>query len=365
MLAEELVASKVAAVVTGGATRAESVRAALAEIPDEALVVIVHDAARPLVDDAVIERVCSPLARGLRRRRAGAPARRHGQAGRARPRRRDGRPLAISSRCRRPQAFTATALRAAYAGDGPVAATDCASLVEARGGRVRVVDGDVRLAQDHDRGRSRARRIVALRAVFFDVGETLVDEERWWRVLAERDGPAAARRVGGARRDDRARRGAQRALGPPRDRAAVRLVGRARRTSSTTSTRTRSHASRPCARSGLRVGIVGNQTAALEQWARDAGASGRRHLVVGEPRRAQAGSARSSSGSSSSPAVRRARSPTSATGSTTTCSRRAAAGLVAVHVRRGPWGRLQRTPPEAAIGLDDLASLPDALASLR
>jgi len=27
---------------------------------------------------------------------------------------------------------------------------------------------------------------VALRAVFFDVGETLVDEERWWRVLAER-----------------------------------------------------------------------------------------------------------------------------------------------------------------------------------
>jgi FMN phosphatase YigB (HAD superfamily) len=42
----------------------------------------------------------------------------------------------------------------------------------------------------------------------------------------------------------------------------------------------------------------------------------------------------------------------------------AAAGLVAVHVRRGPWGRLQRTPPEAAFGVDDLASLPQALASL-
>ena len=64
VLAEELVASKVAAVVTGGATRAESVRAALAEIPDDALVVIVHDAARPLVDDAVIERVLAPLAEG-------------------------------------------------------------------------------------------------------------------------------------------------------------------------------------------------------------------------------------------------------------------------------------------------------------
>jgi FMN phosphatase YigB (HAD superfamily) len=42
----------------------------------------------------------------------------------------------------------------------------------------------------------------------------------------------------------------------------------------------------------------------------------------------------------------------------------AAAGMVAVHVRRGPWGRLQRTPAEAALVLDDLASLPDALASL-
>jgi 2-C-methyl-D-erythritol 4-phosphate cytidylyltransferase len=44
-----------------------------------------------------------------------------------------------------PQAFTAVVLRAAYAGVDPVAATDCASLVEERGGRIRVVDGDVRL----------------------------------------------------------------------------------------------------------------------------------------------------------------------------------------------------------------------------
>jgi len=42
----------------------------------------------------------------------------------------------------------------------------------------------------------------------------------------------------------------------------------------------------------------------------------------------------------------------------------AAAGLAAIHVRRGPWGRLQATPPEATFGLDDLASLADALASL-
>ena len=64
VLAEELVASKVAAVVRAGRRGRESVRAALAEVPDDALVVIVHDAARPLVDDAVIERVLAPLAEG-------------------------------------------------------------------------------------------------------------------------------------------------------------------------------------------------------------------------------------------------------------------------------------------------------------
>ena len=49
LLAEELAVSKVVACVPGGATRAESVAAALAEVPDEAVVVLVHDAARPLL----------------------------------------------------------------------------------------------------------------------------------------------------------------------------------------------------------------------------------------------------------------------------------------------------------------------------
>jgi FMN phosphatase YigB (HAD superfamily) len=45
----------------------------------------------------------------------------------------------------------------------------------------------------------------------------------------------------------------------------------------------------------------------------------------------------------------------------------AAAGMVAVHVRRGPWARLQPTLPEAAAALriDTLADLPAALDSLR
>jgi len=43
-----------------------------------------------------------------------------------------------------PQAFRAETLLAAYAGD-LTGATDCASLVERAGGRVRVVEGDQRL----------------------------------------------------------------------------------------------------------------------------------------------------------------------------------------------------------------------------
>jgi 2-C-methyl-D-erythritol 4-phosphate cytidylyltransferase len=44
-----------------------------------------------------------------------------------------------------PQAFVAAALRSALARDDSSRATDCASSVEARGGRVKVVQGDPRL----------------------------------------------------------------------------------------------------------------------------------------------------------------------------------------------------------------------------
>jgi HAD superfamily hydrolase (TIGR01549 family) len=37
-----------------------------------------------------------------------------------------------------------------------------------------------------------------------------------------------------------------------------------------------------------------------------------------------------------------------------------AAGMVAVHVRRGPWGRVQETPP-GAIEIESLHELPDVL----
>ncbi len=48
-----------------------------------------------------------------------------------------------------PQAFVAPVLREAVAGDVSTA-SDCASLVESRGGRVKVVEGDRRLLKVTD-----------------------------------------------------------------------------------------------------------------------------------------------------------------------------------------------------------------------
>lgn len=143
LLAEELVASKVAAVVTGGATRAASVAAALADVAADALVVIVHDAARPLVSDAVIERVLAPLGEGYDGVVPGVPVTDTVKrvSGDVVAETLDRSGLVI---VQTPQAFPADRLRAAYAGDLS-GATDCASLVERAGGRVRVVDGDARL----------------------------------------------------------------------------------------------------------------------------------------------------------------------------------------------------------------------------
>ena len=143
LLSEELAATKVVSCVTGGATRAESVRAALADVPDEALVVLVHDAARPLVDDAVVERVLGPLSEGYEGVVPALPVpdtlKRVEGSSVVETVARDGLVIAQT-----PQAFRASALRRAYAGDLSDA-TDCASLVERAGGRVAVVEGDPRL----------------------------------------------------------------------------------------------------------------------------------------------------------------------------------------------------------------------------
>lgn len=141
LLAEELGAGKVSAVVAGGSTRAESVRRGVAEVPGAATVILVHDAARPLLPEEVIERVLAPLSEGWE---GVVPA----------------LPLADTVKRVRgeevvetlvrdelvavqtPQAFPADVLRRALAGGE---ASDCSALVEAAGGRVKVVPGDRRL----------------------------------------------------------------------------------------------------------------------------------------------------------------------------------------------------------------------------
>jgi 2-C-methyl-D-erythritol 4-phosphate cytidylyltransferase len=143
LLAEEIGAGKVVACVTGGATRAESVRAAVDEVDDDASVIIVHDAARPLVDDEVIERVLKPLSEGFDGAVPTVP-----MADTVK-RARDGEIVETLDRAglvavQTPQAFLADTLRRALGGDIS-AATDCSSLVEAAGGRVAAVAGDARL----------------------------------------------------------------------------------------------------------------------------------------------------------------------------------------------------------------------------
>jgi 2-C-methyl-D-erythritol 4-phosphate cytidylyltransferase len=143
LLADELAAGKVRAAVAGGATRAHSVAAGLAELPADAGVVLVHDAARPLASHALLTRVLEGL---------------HGGAEGVVP------AVPVADTVKRlqgewvvetldrsqlrsvqtPQAFLAGSLRRAYAGAaaGLDSATDCASLLEAAGMRVVAVAGE-------------------------------------------------------------------------------------------------------------------------------------------------------------------------------------------------------------------------------
>ncbi len=148
LVAEEVAAGKVAATVTGGESRGESVRAALAEVPEGAAVIVVHDAARPLVTDEMIERVLTGLEDGWDGAVPGIPLA-------DTVKRVDGE--AVTETLDRtglvavqtPQAFVASSLRDAFSTlqQSVAKSPDCAALVEARGGRVRVVPGDRRLVK--------------------------------------------------------------------------------------------------------------------------------------------------------------------------------------------------------------------------
>jgi 2-C-methyl-D-erythritol 4-phosphate cytidylyltransferase len=104
--------------------------------------VLVHDAARPLLPDDVVERLLAPLSDGWDGAVPGLPLAdtvKRVDGDRVLETLARGELVAVQT----PQAFVADVLRdAVAAGDE---ASDCSTLVEARGGRVKVVPGDRRL----------------------------------------------------------------------------------------------------------------------------------------------------------------------------------------------------------------------------
>jgi len=130
-----------ASVVAGGATRSASVRAGLAAVPADAEMVVVHDAARPLAGAELFERTVAAVRAGADAAIPGVPVTdtiKRVEGGRVVETVDRSRLVAVQT----PQAFRAEVLRRAHGGERE--ATDDAALVEAMGGRVVVVDGDVR-----------------------------------------------------------------------------------------------------------------------------------------------------------------------------------------------------------------------------
>ncbi len=127
--------------VDGGATRSASVRSGLAHVPETAQVVVVHDAARPLATRVLVDAVIAAVGDGADAAVPGVPVsdtlkrvageRVLGTVDRAQL-------VAVQT----PQAFRAAVLRRAHAGSDD--ATDDAALVEAAGGTVVVVPGELR-----------------------------------------------------------------------------------------------------------------------------------------------------------------------------------------------------------------------------
>ncbi len=130
--------------VRGGSTRAESVRCGLAAVPEDADVIVVHDAARPLASRALFDAVVTALdAHGAD---GAVPGVRPSDtikavdaAGRVTSTPERASLVAVQT----PQAFRAAALRRAHGeGTADAGATDDAMLIEALGGTVVVVPGE-------------------------------------------------------------------------------------------------------------------------------------------------------------------------------------------------------------------------------
>lgn len=198
---------------------------------------------------------------------------------------------------------------------------------------------------------------MALKAVFFDVGETLINELRYWNELARRLELEphvlwSALGVTIARGEDHTDLWRHLGMEPP-ELLDVLLYDRSDLYPDAL----------PCLEAlrewGYFVGIAGNQTAALEEWARaqelpvDVVASSAR-LGVRKPDPAFFEALVEAAGC--------APAETAYVGDRmdNDVLPAKAAGMVAVHVRRGPWGYLQDAAA-ADVRVDSLADLPEAL----
>ncbi len=148
--------------VGGGDSRSASVRAGLAAVPEDASIILVHDAARPFASREIYRRVIDAVRDGADGAIPGVPVADTIKVVT------DGVVVDTPDRTsliavQTPQGFRADRLRAAHASDSD--ATDDAVLVERRGGRIVVVEGD-----DDNRKITRpadlewARRLLAARA---------------------------------------------------------------------------------------------------------------------------------------------------------------------------------------------------------
>lgn len=132
-------------VVAGGATRGDSVAAAVAALPPGVEVVLVHDGARPLVTRGLVQRCLRAAAAG-RAVVAGVPAVDTLKEVDARGRVVRTPPRGRYWHAQTPQAFPRPLLERAYlrARENGVEGTDDASLVELLGGEVEMVEGSAR-----------------------------------------------------------------------------------------------------------------------------------------------------------------------------------------------------------------------------
>ncbi len=143
-MADDIGAGKASIAVVGGASRSDSVALGVAEVPADAAVILVHDAARPIVPAALIDRVLAGFADGADGVIPVLPiadtVKRVDAAGRVVETLDRSELRSVQT----PQAFKAEIFRRALAAPDRNTGTDCASLVERIGGIVTTVEGDPR-----------------------------------------------------------------------------------------------------------------------------------------------------------------------------------------------------------------------------